>query len=247
MYSLPVRLAGSPVHFSFDSTPNLTAAARRISNIDASDFWKSASNAPAQPSHTSTSCLAGSNVSSAADVDELRAAGRSRAPRCCCGARGCCTSPPRYSGASPFETRPRRDADQDRQVLDADRALVLAGAAGRALPQHLLGVDRRRACVSRSPASSASCVCRMIVFGFSSLPGAPRRTVHLAAAALDAGERVEHDLAAEILHRLEADLLLLEVEVRQVAELGRLQEHRDRRQHQVEVLRRRESAPGTPG
>ena len=79
----------------------------------------------------------------------------------------------------------------------------------------------------------------MIVFGLSSLPGAPRRTVHLAAAALDAGERVEHDLAAEILHRLEADLLLLEIEIRQVAELRRLQEHGDRRQHQVKVLRRR--------
>ena len=61
-------------------------------------------------------------------------------------------------------------ADEDRQVLDADRALVLAGAAGRALPQHLLASRPRRACVSRSPASSASCVCRMIVFGFSSLP-----------------------------------------------------------------------------
>src|SRR5262249_20358807 len=31
-------------------------------------------------------------------------------------------------------------SNQDRQVLDADGALVLAGAAGRALPQHLLGV-----------------------------------------------------------------------------------------------------------
>ena len=76
---------------------------------------------------------------------------------------------PRYSGASPFETRPRRDADENRQVLDADRALVLAGAAGRALPEHFLRVDLA-SFVSRLPASSASCVCRMIVFGLSSLP-----------------------------------------------------------------------------
>ena len=32
-------------------------------------------------------------------------------------------------------------ADEDRQMLDADRTLVLAGAARRALPEHLLGVD----------------------------------------------------------------------------------------------------------
>jgi hypothetical protein len=75
----------------------------------------------------------------------------------------------------------------------------------------------------------------MIVFGFSSLP-APQA----AAAALDAGERVEHALAAEILHGLEADLFLLEIEVRQVPELRRLQEHGDRRQDQMKVLRGRD-------
>ena len=48
------------------------AAARAgSSNSDRSDFWKSASNAPAHPSQTSTSCFAGSKISSAADVDEL--------------------------------------------------------------------------------------------------------------------------------------------------------------------------------
>ena len=91
---------------------------------------------------------------------------------------------------------------------------------------------------SRSPASSASCVCRMIVFGFSSLP-APHagqftwQRPH--STQVNASSTV---LLPEILHRLEADLLLLEVEVRQVAELRRLQEHGDRRQHQVQVLRR---------
>ena len=67
MYSLPVRFAGSPVQRSFDSTPNVTPFNRRISNIDRSDFWKSASNEPAHPSQTSTSCFRGSNSSSAAD------------------------------------------------------------------------------------------------------------------------------------------------------------------------------------
>ena len=40
------------------------------------------------------------------------------------------------------------------------------------------------------------------------------RAVHLAAAALDARERVEHLLPLDVLQRLEPDLLLLEVEVR---------------------------------
>ena len=71
MYSLPVRLAGSPLHFSFDSTPNFTPQVRRIANIDLSDFWKSASNEPAQPSHTMTSCFAGSKISSSAAVTNL--------------------------------------------------------------------------------------------------------------------------------------------------------------------------------
>ena len=88
--------------------------------------------------------------------------------------------------------QPAARADDERQVLDADRALVLAGAAGRALPEHLLACRPRRASSRARPASSASCVCRIIVFGIQLLARAPRRTIHLAAPALDAGERVEH-------------------------------------------------------
>ena len=51
-YSLPVRLATSPLHFSLASTPKRTPLARRMSKSARSDFWKSASKAPAQPSHT---------------------------------------------------------------------------------------------------------------------------------------------------------------------------------------------------
>ena len=78
----------------------------------------------------------------------------------------------------------------------------------------------------------------MIVFGLSSLP-APQagqftwqrpHSTHVSASSTV--------LLPEILHRLEADLLLLEIQVRHVAELRRLQEHRDRRQHQMEMLRR---------
>src|SRR6185503_20283258 len=37
--------------------------------------------------------------------------------------------------------QPPARADDERDVFDAHRALVLAGAAGRALPQHFLAVD----------------------------------------------------------------------------------------------------------
>ena len=120
---------------------------------------------------------------------------------------------PSASGASPFDTRPAARADDERQVLHADRALVLARAAGRALPQHVRS-KMSASFVSSLPASSASSLWRISVFGFSSLPVALRRAVDLAAPALDARERVEHLLALEVLQRLEADLLLLEVEVR---------------------------------
>src|SRR5262249_42444516 len=118
-------------------------------------------------------------------------------------------------------------SDQDRQVLDPDRALVLARTAGRALPELFLGVNvaglaRRLASEERVLRAQDD---RLRV---ELLAGAPRRTVHLAASALDAREGVEPHLGAEILHRLEPDLLFLEIEVRQVAQLRRLQEHSER-------------------
>src|SRR5207244_10642417 len=122
------------------------------------------------------------------------------------------------------EAAPR--ADENRQMLDADRALVLARAAGRALPQHLLAVHLTE--------RSFSTVGKQRVlrlqddpFRVQLLAGAPRGTIHLATAALDARERIEHHLAAEILHRLETNLLFFEIEIRQAAELRRLQQHRD--------------------
>src|SRR6185436_10960081 len=114
--------------------------------------------------------------------------------------------------------QPAARSDEDRQVLDAHRALVLAGAARRALPEDLLGVD-----LAELPPAVArqQGVLRLQDdrFRVQLLAGAPRRAVHLTASALDARERVEHRLAAEILQRLEADLFLFEIEIRQVAEL----------------------------
>src|SRR5437763_1550395 len=63
------------------------------------------------------------------------------------------------------------------------------------------------------------------------LPGSPRRTVHLASAALDACKRVQDNLAAEILDGFQADFFLLEIEVRNLSELRRFEKHGDRREH----------------
>src|SRR5258708_6010968 len=108
MYSLPVRFAGSPLHFSFDSTPNVTPHVPRIANMDFSDFWKSASNDPAHPSQTMTSCFAGSNVSSSADVTNFARWSYPR-PQMLLRRSRLLYIAPRYSGASPLEVRPRRD------------------------------------------------------------------------------------------------------------------------------------------
>ena len=140
MYSLPVRLAGSPLHRSFDSTPNVTPCARRISNSDRSDFWKSASNAPAQPSHTSTSCFAGIEGLERRRLDELLPLVVAEAPDVA-AALEVVVHAAEIVGRLAVRHQAAPRADDERQVLDADRALVLAGAAGRALPEHLLGVD----------------------------------------------------------------------------------------------------------
>src|SRR6185436_9446708 len=128
-------------------------------------------------------------------------------------------------------------ADDQRHVLDPDRALVFTRAACGALPQDFLGIDFRE--------TRLTLVSQQRVLGLKNdllrvqlLPGAPRRAVHLAAAAFDASEGIEHGLAADILQRLEADFLFLEIEIRHGAELGRFQEDGDRREHQMEMLRR---------
>src|SRR5205814_9570612 len=102
--------------------------------------------------------------------------------------------------------------DQDRQMLDPDRALVLARAARRALPQDLLAVH-----LAELPLTVAGeqRFLRLQDDGFrvQLLARAPRGTVHLTSSALDACERVEHHFAAEILYCLEPDLLFLAVEI----------------------------------
>src|SRR5262249_46582949 len=108
--------------------------------------------------------------------------------------------------------------DDQRQVLDPDWTLVLARPTRRALPQHLLRVD-----LTELPIGPAGKHCLLRLqderLGVELFPRSPRWTVHLTAATLHTGERIEHDLAAEILDGLETNLLFLKIEVRQVPEL----------------------------
>jgi hypothetical protein len=66
------------------------------------------------------------------------------------------------------------------------------------------------------------------------------RAVHLAAAALDTRKSVEHLLPFDVGECLEPDLFLLEVEIRNIRQTRRTQVDRQRRQHEVEVLRIRD-------
>ncbi len=143
--------------------------------------------------------------------------------------------PQRVGSLAVRRQAPPRANDQ-RQMLDAHRTLLLARAARRALPQHsglvLLGQLR-----VESPGEQGDFVLEDQLLRIEQLPCRVGRAVHLAPAALDARERVEHLLLLEVTHGLEADLLLLEVEVPHIAELWRLEKHGGRRQHEVEVLR----------
>src|SRR5207253_760975 len=159
---------GSPLQRSLASTPKRTLFARRIANSDRSDFWKSASNEPAQPSHTRTSCFAGSKVSSPAACTNL-ARWSYPSPQMLLRRSRLLYIAPRYAGASPLDTRPRRDP------IRIGRCSMPTGHwfshAPHVVHCHSTFSEYTSASfVSRLPASSAAWVCRMIVFGFSSLP-----------------------------------------------------------------------------
>jgi hypothetical protein len=123
-------------------------------------------------------------------------------------------------------------------VLDLDRALRFARAACGALPEHLrvehVGEFRVQS------ARKQRLVLEDQRLRVELLARAVGRAVLLAAAALDARERVEHLLPLDVGHRLESHLLLLEIEVRDGRQARRAQVHRQRRQHEMEVLRVRD-------
>ena len=92
MYSLPVRLAGSPLHCSFASTPKLTLLgaqdleqrAQRLLEVGLERARAAEPHEDVVPGRVE-------------DLEAGRrrrtsAAGRSRGPRCSCAARGGCTS-----------------------------------------------------------------------------------------------------------------------------------------------------------
>src|SRR5450631_4216925 len=108
-------------------------------------------------------------------------------------------------------------------MLDADGALILAGAARRALPEHFLRVELTEL-FARVAGEHRRLRLQDEGLRVERLARAPGRTVLLAPPALDAGQRIEYRLAPEILHGLQPDLLFVKIEVRYRAQLERLQE-----------------------
>ena len=182
-----------------------------MSNSARSDFWKSASNAPAQPSQTRYSCFAWSKISTPALWMNFCRWSYSRPqmlPR-----RSRLLKGPRQelTGLAVGREAATR-ADDDGRVLDADRARLLARAARGALPQHVLVVQVDELQVELAGEQ------RLLVLEdqrlrVQQLAGRVGRAVLHAAAALDARERVEARLAWQVLDGLESHFLLLEVEV----------------------------------
>ena len=164
------------------------------------------------------------------------AAGRSSGPRCSRAARGGCRRRP----DTPARRRSRPDRagpDDERQVLDADRD---TGSRRRRRSCTARGPFRYRcspSLVSRRPASSASCVCRISVFGLSSLP-AP----HAGQFTWQRPHSTQVNASSTVLLPRSFTVSrptcsFSKSRFGTFAELGRLEEHGDRRQHQVEVLR----------
>ena len=238
-YSLPVRFATSPVHRSFASTPNVTPCARRIDEQRAQRLLEiGRRTSPAHPSHIRYSWRDASNVSRPADATNFWRTSEV-SPQMFPRRSRWLYIAPSASGASPFDARPRR------APMTSGRCSTPTGHCCSHAPHvvhcHSTPASYMLGQLRVEPAGEQrDLVLQDQRLRIEPLPGRVGRAVHLAPAALDARERVEHLLLLEVPDRLEADLLLLEVEVPHVAERRRLEEDGDRRQHEVEVLRVRD-------
>ena len=254
--SLPRRRAGSPVQASAGpSTANLTPATCSSSAMALVVFLARSSRAPAQPTQNRYSTSVGDGSVDDRDLevelgDPVGAAVLGHAPRVALALQ--VVQHRRRLGRE-------RGLDQDLvaahavdvvDVLDVDRALVHAGAAVGAGPQHLRVDDavlRRRA--DQRPGGLGEDVGgqgvalllageqvgrlgeRVVaqvqdeLLGGQRLAGRPGRALRLAAAALGAGAQVEHALPGEVLDLADAEHVgvgvgLLEVEHLPVAAHG---------------------------
>ncbi len=133
--------------------------------------------------------------------------------------------------------RAAAQADEDGHVLDADRTLELAGAAGGALEGGLLGVVfaeqrflRRRAEIVQVGAQAED-----DLFGVEQLAGVRGGAVLGAAAALHAGVGLQADQSSEVGAGDEAEVLIAD-EWRNLAEAAARKKDGERAQQQVQVL-----------
>src|SRR5687767_13880384 len=97
-------------------------------------------------------------------------------------------------------------------MLDADRALLLARATCRALPQDALVIHIHQLPVSLARQESGF-VLQDDGLGIEPLSRAERRTIVLASSTLHAREGIEDRLRWQVFHRLEAHLLFLEIKI----------------------------------
>jgi hypothetical protein len=124
------------------------------------------------------------------------------------------------------------------QVLDADRTLKLAGAAGGALEQSFFGnmhAQERR--FGGGPEFlQVAAQAQNNFLGVEHLAGVVGRTMLGTAAALHAGEGLQRVDARDVLAGVESEILVAR-ERRNAAEARALQEDRHRTERQVQMLR----------
>ncbi len=133
--------------------------------------------------------------------------------------------------------RAAAQADQDGQMLDADRALELAGAAGGALEDGFLGVvfAEERLLGGGAELVEVGAHAEDDFLGVEHLSGVGGGAVLGAAAALDAGVGLQADELGEVLAGDEAEVFIAD-ERRDLAEAAAGEEDGGRAEHQVQVL-----------
>ena len=107
-YSLPVRLATSPVQRSFGEHAERHAARAQDVEQRPQRLLEVGLERPGAAEPHQVLVPAPRRRSRGRPTARTSAAGRRRGPRCCRAARGGCRRPPSASGASPFDTSPRR-------------------------------------------------------------------------------------------------------------------------------------------
>jgi len=133
--------------------------------------------------------------------------------------------------------RAAAQSHDERQMLDADRTLELAPAAGGALERRLFGNElaQQGRFVARPALAQVGAQTQHDFLGIERLAGVVRGAVLGAAAALHAGVRLQCVDPGDVLAGVETEILVAH-QRRDAAEARAAQEHGGRAEHQVQVL-----------